>query len=205
MGGTACGAMWGYASKLGLLDRLTGSKLTGGDVMGIDLLRGLWPDITWGILSEANCGFKQVEEIIGKSGFSGFTPNSHAKIFLVCGVAPQVLKHHSNSWGLAEPRPGDGLVEMGLTSVKTRVINPYNPGLAGDVELLVDTGSVLPWIPRETLEKIGLKPEAKKVFRTIEGEKFGRLTTFARIKQGDVETFVEVVMAEEGGTPVLVL
>lgn len=92
---------------------------------------------------------------------------------------------------------------MGLTYVKVTVINPVNPSLKEDVELIADTGSVLPWIPRKTLERIGIKPEGKKVFKTIEGKSVERETSFARIKYKESETVVEVVMAEEGDIAVL--
>ena len=92
---------------------------------------------------------------------------------------------------------------MGLTYVKVAVINPFDLALGEEIDLLVDTGSVLPWIPKRILEKIGIKPEMKKVFRTIEGKTIERWTSFARIRYGESETVVEVVMAEEGDIAVL--
>ncbi|MEM2275037.1 MAG: aspartyl protease family protein [Thermofilum sp.] len=92
---------------------------------------------------------------------------------------------------------------MGLTSVRVTISNPVNPELREDVELIVDTGAVLPWIPRKVLEKIGVKPEYKKLFRTVEGRLIERSTSFARIRYGEHETVVEVVIAEEGDAAVL--
>jgi len=94
-------------------------------------------------------------------------------------------------------------VDVGLTSVRVTVSNPMKPDFREDLELTVDTGAILPWIPRKVLERIGLKPESRKVFKTIEGKFIERLTSFARIKYGEHETVVEVVMAEEGDVPVL--
>ena len=95
------------------------------------------------------------------------------------------------------------MISMGLTYVKVTVSNPMEPDLREDLELTVDTGAVLPWIPRKVLERIGVKPVLRKVFKTIEGKFIERSTSFARIKYGEHETVVEVVMAEEGDVPVL--
>ena len=92
---------------------------------------------------------------------------------------------------------------MGLAYVKVTVANPFEPSLSEEVELTADTGSVLPWIPRRILEKIGIKPGPKKVFRTMEGKSIERGTSFARIRYEESETIVEVVMAEEGDIAVL--
>ncbi|MEM2153223.1 MAG: hypothetical protein QXS79_04900 [Candidatus Bathyarchaeia archaeon] len=92
---------------------------------------------------------------------------------------------------------------MGLTYVKVTVSNPIEPSFKEDLELIVDTGAILPWIPREVLERIGVKPVLRKVFKTIEGKPIERSTSFARIKYGEHETVVEVVMAEEGDAAVL--
>ena len=93
-------------------------------------------------------------------------------------------------------------MDVGLTSVRVTVSNPLKPDFREDLELIVDTGAILPWIPRKVLERIGLKPESRKVFKT-KGKFIERLTSFARIKYGEHETVVEVVMAEEGDVPVL--
>jgi len=92
---------------------------------------------------------------------------------------------------------------MGLTYVKVTVSNLMKPDFRGDLELVVDTGAMLPWIPRKVLERIGVKPELRKVFKTIEGKLIERSTSFARIKYGEHETVIVVVMAEKGDVPVL--
>lgn len=92
---------------------------------------------------------------------------------------------------------------MGLTRVRVTVSNPIKPDLKEDLELMVDTGAVLPWVPRGALERIGVRPEFRKVFKTIEGKHIERWTSFARVKYGEHETVVEVVMAEEGDVAVL--
>jgi len=54
----------------------------------------------------------------------------------------------------------------------------------------VNTGVVLSWIPQKVLERIGVKPELKKVFKTMEGKSIERSTSFVRIKYGGHETVV---------------
>lgn len=92
---------------------------------------------------------------------------------------------------------------MGLTRVKITVINPFDPRLSGDVEVIVNTGSILPWIPRKVLEDIGMRPERTKEFRTIEGKMIRRETCTVRIRYAQSEAGVEAVFAEEGDVPVL--
>lgn len=91
---------------------------------------------------------------------------------------------------------------MGITYVKVVLENPMRL-LREEVELMVDTGATLPWIPRRILEKIGLEPVGRKMFKTISGEHVERFVSFARIRYGEAEAIVEVVMAEEGDVPVL--
>ncbi|MEN2974190.1 MAG: aspartyl protease family protein [Candidatus Caldarchaeales archaeon] len=91
---------------------------------------------------------------------------------------------------------------MGLTYVKIVLENPIKL-LREEVELLVDTGSTLPWIPRKILEKIGAEPTGRKKFKTINGKVIERQVSFVKIRYGESEAIVEVVVAEEGDTPVL--
>jgi predicted aspartyl protease len=91
-------------------------------------------------------------------------------------------------------------VGMGFTVVTVKI---YGEKGAQDLELLVDTGSLLTWIPREVLEAVGVKTLGRKKFKTIEG----------RIVERDVgETLLElmgekatrlVVFGEKGDAQVL--
>lgn len=91
---------------------------------------------------------------------------------------------------------------MRLTYVRVVLENPIK-FLKEGIELLVDIGATLPWIPRKILEKIGVEPIGKKKFKTISDEISERQVSFARIGYGESEAIVEVVMAEEGDSPVL--
>src|SRR2546430_9135217 len=62
-----------------------------------------------------------------------------------------------------------------------------------EVELIVDTGSILTWVKRGTLQKIGVKPRWEKEFRTIEGRIIKRKTGLIAIRHGGAAAGVEVV------------
>ncbi len=91
-----------------------------------------------------------------------------------------------------------------MTSIKISLTNPQRPELGEqEVELIVDTGSVLPWIPKRVLNKLDLRPRRKRVFRTIDGKELERDVGMVTIKYDEHEADVEVVFAEEKDTPVL--
>ena len=91
---------------------------------------------------------------------------------------------------------------MGLTKVKVRLIGPEGR-LAKDVEILVDTGSVLTWIRRSVLEELGVAPRRIRRIKTITGEVVERETGLVTLALGGSEADVEVVFAEEGDDEVL--
>jgi len=92
---------------------------------------------------------------------------------------------------------------MGLTYVKTRVSNLLKPELKTELDLLVDTGSVLTWMPRKTLEGLGIIPRGVRQFKTIEGKTIDRETGVAVIEYGGQEVVSEVVFAEESDGAVM--
>src|SRR3989454_11618940 len=59
-----------------------------------------------------------------------------------------------------------------------------------EVELIVDTGYILTWVKRGTLQKIGVKPRWEKEFRTIEGRIIKRKTGLIAIRHGGAEAGV---------------
>jgi len=91
---------------------------------------------------------------------------------------------------------------MGLNKVKVRLIGPDGK-LARDIELLVDTGSVLTWIKRSVLEELGVAPRRVRRIKTITGEVVERETGLVTLALGGSEADVEVVFAEEGDGEVL--
>ena len=92
---------------------------------------------------------------------------------------------------------------MGLTNVKVVVSNPFDPKLKVEFKLIVNTGSVLSWIPRTILQKLNIKPRRRRDFKTIEGRSILREVGVATIGYEEYEADVEVVFAEEKDIPVL--
>lgn len=66
---------------------------------------------------------------------------------------------------------------MGFTSVKARLCNAADLEKSEEVELLVDTGAIFSSAPRSLLEKIGLKPIARRKVRVYAGGKSSNATS----------------------------
>jgi clan AA aspartic protease len=91
---------------------------------------------------------------------------------------------------------------VGLTKVKVLVRNPES-GANAEVELIVNTGSILTWIDGRVLEGIGVRPRRVRSFRTIDGRVVSRRVGVAVIRYGEYEGDVEVIFAEDGDAQVL--
>ena len=92
------------------------------------------------------------------------------------------------------------LTPMGTIYVGCKVENPSKRGHRAAVpRLLVDTGSELTWIPKSTLEKLGIAREKKDVaFVMANGQQLTRSIGYAIINAEEHFTIDEVVFAEEG-------
>ncbi len=63
-----------------------------------------------------------------------------------------------------------------------------------------DTGSTYTWIRKATLEKLGLVPEIKRKFRTVEGRSIELEVGEAVVEYADLRVTTKVVFAiEEDG------
>jgi predicted aspartyl protease len=70
--------------------------------------------------------------------------------------------------------------------------------------MLVDTGAESSWIPRATLESIGVERRKKDLqFQMANGTIITRGVGYAVIRSGEYETVDEVVFGEEGDLPLL--
>lgn len=84
---------------------------------------------------------------------------------------------------------------MGHTNVEVKLHGPKGSEKVG---LLVDTGSTYSWVSRAVLEKLGVEPKGKKVFKTIDDRHIEREIGEAVIEiMGEKATTV-VVFADEG-------
>ncbi len=61
--------------------------------------------------------------------------------------------------------------------MKVTLANLAAPGRAEEVSLLVDTGATLSWIPRATLEKLGVQAFSRLPFTLADGRRLERDTT----------------------------
>lgn len=87
---------------------------------------------------------------------------------------------------------------MGSFSVKVAVAHPTDPARSEDVELIVDTGATLSWIPREIIEKLGVPRLSRRSFLIADGRTIERETATAIVRYNGTAGGVTVVVAEQG-------
>ncbi|HKY38593.1 MAG TPA: hypothetical protein VJN18_21765 [Polyangiaceae bacterium] len=71
------------------------------------------------------------------------------------------------------------------------------------LEVLVDTGSELTWLPASLLVTVGIEPRRKRVFTTATGTAVERTVGYAILAADGHETVDEVVFAEPGDLSLL--
>jgi predicted aspartyl protease len=74
---------------------------------------------------------------------------------------------------------------MGLTVLNLEVANPNNPQQAETLECLIDSGAIYSVVPRPILERLGINPVSKQVFRLASGQTVERQTGVALFKYRD--------------------
>ena len=89
---------------------------------------------------------------------------------------------------------------MGITKATVTIVGD---SAIKEVELIIDTGSILTWVKSDILKDLGGKPRREKEFRTIEGKVIRRKTGPATIRYDGAEADVEVVIGEETDAEVL--
>jgi len=91
---------------------------------------------------------------------------------------------------------------MGIVVAKVR-ISSADRVRAQALELIVDTGSTLTWIPAEVLEGLGHQPVGRQRFRTVDGSTVERPVGDAPVECEGQRGFVGVVFAGPGDASVL--
>ena len=71
------------------------------------------------------------------------------------------------------------------------------------IEVMVDTGSEVSWLPKKELLDIGVTPEGKKRFMMANKQIIERDIGYAILTAEDYSTIDEVVFAEDGDMPLL--
>ena len=92
---------------------------------------------------------------------------------------------------------------MDYVRVKATVINPGNPSIKADVELLADTGAVFTLISKNRLAELGVKPVEKMTFTGINGESLIRDVGAAYLQVEDRKWLTSIIFGEEKDTEVL--
>lgn len=71
------------------------------------------------------------------------------------------------------------------------------------IDVLVDTGSELTWLPAAALERAGIAPRRKRTFTTATGDSVERDVGYAVLEAEDHETIDEVVFGHAGDLSLL--
>ena len=75
--------------------------------------------------------------------------------------------------------------------------------VSAPIEVVVDTGSELTWLPKDLLTEIRVAPVRKRSFSTATKQLVTRETGYAIVKAEGFETVDEVVFAEPGDMALL--
>jgi predicted aspartyl protease len=87
---------------------------------------------------------------------------------------------------------------VGLFSVRIGVAHPTDPSRQAEVELLVDTGATLSWVPREILDPLGVPRLGRRPFPLADGRQIGRETAGVVMRLDGTQALVTVVAGEPG-------
>lgn len=85
---------------------------------------------------------------------------------------------------------------MGQFKVRVVVAHPTDPAKNAEVDLIVDTGATLSWIPKDVLERLGVPRFGRRAFLIADGSTIERETATAIMRLDGVQAGVTVVAAE---------
>ncbi len=91
---------------------------------------------------------------------------------------------------------------MGVVRAKLAVVGS-NLEQEETIDVLVDTGSTLTWIPEELAIRLSIEATGRALFETADGRVLERPIGDALVKCADTKGFVGIVFARPGDTPVL--
>jgi clan AA aspartic protease len=92
---------------------------------------------------------------------------------------------------------------MGLTFLQLEVANPANPQETASVDFLIDSGALYSVVPRQILERLGIKPVSQQRFRLANGQTIQRQTGVALFKYGEKAGGAAVIFGEESDSTLL--
>ncbi len=91
---------------------------------------------------------------------------------------------------------------MGIVRAKLSVVGS-DQEQEETIEVLVDTGSTLTWIPEELAIRLSIEATGRALFETADGRVLERPIGDALVKCEETKGFVGIVFARPGDTPVL--
>ncbi len=92
---------------------------------------------------------------------------------------------------------------MGFTRLRFTVSHPVELERFAEVELLVDTGALNSFVPREVLEALGVPRQLRRLFRLANGQTMERDVGTAFFRWNGHMSGAPVVFAEPGEEPLL--
>lgn len=92
---------------------------------------------------------------------------------------------------------------MGHFSVRTAVKHPADRTRVEEIDLFVDTGATLSWVPREVLERLDVPRLPRRQFVLADGGTVERETALVLMQLDRTEGGVTVVFAEPGDAHLL--
>jgi predicted aspartyl protease len=88
-------------------------------------------------------------------------------------------------------------MRVSLYRVNVVACNPQSEDrVTPPIDVLVDTGAELTWLPAEMLQKIGIRPRRSRVFQTATKQLIERNVGYAILRAEGFETNDEVVFAQ---------
>jgi clan AA aspartic protease len=87
--------------------------------------------------------------------------------------------------------------------VEVTLSDPAAPERSVTPKLLVDTGATLSWVPRSTLESIGVEPVGRRTFVLADGRRVDRETGIVVLSLDGVKIGATAVFAQEGDGAIL--
>lgn len=94
-------------------------------------------------------------------------------------------------------------LEMGLTRVDAIVRNPASPARAWQGRFLVDTGAIDTLVPRQHLERIGVRPGGQRVYTMADGSRVRMDVAVAQVEIMGEFTGVLVIFGDDDTEPLL--
>lgn len=151
------------------------------------------------LVSNSRIGMEHVRAIRNELEWRG--PTQH---LFKSGTGLAISKVHHLSTPC--PRQSTAVIVTAMSAFKVDIVarNPKNEELATPpLSVVVDSASLLTWLPADLLRRIGVTPRRKRVFATATQQRIEREIGYAILSAEGYETNDEVVFAEAGDMTLL--